>query len=64
MTAEKFAVWCRQWKDPIPFFRYNPELQSVISPGETDDEKLIDMLLDTKQYLVQIVRSSMTDGWL
>ncbi len=55
MTAEKFAVWCQQWKDPIPFFRLNPSLQCVMSPGEVDDEKLIDMLLDTKLYLAKTV---------
>ena len=55
MTAEKFAVWCDQWKNPIPFYRFNPRLQRVVSPGEVDDERLIDMLLDTKQYLAEEV---------
>ena len=58
MTAEKFSVWCQQWRDPIPFFRFNPTLQNVVSPGETDDEKLIDMILDTKQYIADPVSSS------
>ena len=60
MTAEKFAVTCRERKDPIPFFRLNPRLNNVVSPGEIDDNKLIDMLLDTKQYLAQTVSTLLT----
>ena len=53
MAAEKFAMMCKKWRHPIPFFRFSPQLQDVISPGETDDQKLVAMMLHTKQYLFE-----------
>ena len=44
-----FSVQCKRHN--IPFFRFNPALIEVVSPGETNDEKLIDMLLQTRLYL-------------
>ena len=55
MAAEKFAMMCKKWRHPIPFFRFSPQLQDVISPGETDDQKLVTMMLHTKQYLIEQV---------
>lgn len=44
-----FSVHCN--RQNIPFFRFNPALVEVISPGETSDEKLMDMMLQTRLYL-------------
>ena len=46
-----FSVHCK--RQNIPFFRFNPALVEVISPGETDDGKLVDMLLQARLYLQQ-----------
>lgn len=32
----------------IPFYRFSPTLETVIASGETDDQKLIEMLTRTK----------------
>lgn len=51
MAASKFSVWCRRRRHPIPFFRFSPQLSEVISPAETDDDILLEMMMQTKQYL-------------
>ena len=48
-TSRMFSVQCRRLN--VPFFRFNPALMEVISPGETNDKKLVDMLLQTRLYL-------------
>lgn len=32
----------------IPFYRFSPHLNHVISAGETDNDKLLDMMLQTR----------------
>ena len=49
-------MWCSKLKIPIPVFRFNPKLDSDISPGEVDDDKLIDMMIQTKFYIKDDVR--------
>ena len=38
-------------KQGLPFYRFNPELSEVIALSESDNEKLIDMVLKTQLYL-------------
>ena len=40
---------------PVPFFRFSPQLEEAVSPGETNDDKLIDLMIKTKLYLKQEV---------
>ena len=50
-TAEKFANQCITRQPPIRFFRFNPKLKEMVATGETNDDKLIDMLIETKCYM-------------
>ena len=47
---------------PIPFYRFSPQLDEAISPGETNDEKLVELIIKTKLYLSQKVCTN--DIWL
>jgi len=38
-------------KQGLPFYRFNPELSEVVALSESDNEKLIDMVLKTQLYL-------------
>ncbi len=42
----------------IPFFRFSPSLNEVIPAGETDNEKLFSMVLQTK---TEVINKRMTD---
>ena len=42
----------------IPFFRFSPRLNEIIPAGETDNEKLFSMVLQTK---TEIINQRMTD---
>ena len=35
----------------ISYYRYNPHLSEDISPGETDREKLVKMIVDARSYM-------------
>ena len=37
---------CREQN--IPFYRFSPHLNHVIGAGETDNDKLVDMMLQTR----------------
>ena len=52
-TAEKFSTQCKARHHPIRFFRFNPQLTEMVPTGETDDETLINMLVETKCYMAR-----------
>ena len=45
-VAENSKSRCKE--QDIPFYRFNPELKGIVSPGETDNAKILDMLIETK----------------
>ena len=49
MIAENSQSRCRE--QAIPFYRFSPTLHEIIAYGETDNEKLFNMVIDTKGYL-------------
>ena len=53
IIAEKFSTQCKARHRPIRFFRFNPQLKEIISLGETNDEKVIEMLIETKCYMAR-----------
>ena len=50
LDSESVAINCmsRCKEQRIPFYRFSPTLETVIASGETDDQKLIEMLTRTK----------------
>ena len=46
MVAKNCQSRCEE--QGILFYRFSPQLQHVIPAGETDNEKLMDMILETK----------------
>lgn len=50
LDSESVAANCRSRckEQRIPFYRFSPTLETVIASGETDDQKLIEMLTRTK----------------
>ena len=50
VESERVAKNCssRCAEQGIPFYRFSPQLKEVIAAGETDDEKLLDMIIQTK----------------
>lgn len=54
-AANQFEEWCKTMRVPVPFFRFSPQLEEAVSPGETNDDKLIDLMIKTKLYLKQEV---------
>ena len=46
MVAENSKSRCEE--QGIPFYRFSPHLKEVIAAGETDTEKLLDMIIQTK----------------
>ena len=50
LDSESVAMNCmsRCEEQRIPFYRFSPTLETVIASGETDDQKLIEMLTRTK----------------
>ena len=51
-TANKLIASCQKYSDLILFFHFN--LQGV-SPGETNDLKIVEVILQTRQYLASQV---------
>lgn len=47
MVAKNCKVRCAE--QGIPYYRFSPELDEVIPAGETDNDKLIAMILQTKK---------------
>ncbi len=49
--AENSKSRCEE--QDIPFFRFSPTFDEIIAAGETDNEKLLNMVIKTKIYLKQ-----------
>ena len=49
LVAENSRSRCEE--QDIPFFRFSPKFDMIISSGETDTEKLLNMVIKTKIYL-------------
>lgn len=45
-VAEKCKSTCAE--QHIPFFRFSPQLEDKIEPGETDSMRLLDMIIKAK----------------
>lgn len=45
-VAENSKSRCEE--QDIPFYRFNPSLKEIIPAGETDNEKLLDMIIEAK----------------
>ncbi len=50
-VAEKCKSVCAEQR--IPFFRFSPQLDDKIEPGETDSMRLLDMIVKAKISLNQ-----------
>ena len=48
MVAENCRSRCLE--QGIQFYRFSPELQEVIASGETDSDKLVDMILAARMH--------------
>ena len=46
MVAKNCKSRCNE--QDIPFYRFSPQLDDVIAAGETDNEKLLNMIMQTK----------------
>lgn len=46
MVAENCKSRCEE--QGIPFYRFSPHLKEVVAAGETDLNKLLDMIIQTK----------------
>jgi len=51
LVAENSRSRCAE--QDIPFFRFSPTFDEIVSSGETDVDKLINMVIQTKIYLKQ-----------
>ena len=51
LVAENSKSRCAE--QDIPFFRFSPTFDEIVSSGETDVDKLINMVIQTKIYLKQ-----------
>ena len=38
----------RCYEQDIPFYRFSPQLNHVVAAGETDNDKLLDMMLQAR----------------
>lgn len=50
-VVERARAWCDSLD--VPFFRFSPQLSEEIAMDEKDDQKLVNMLWETKAYIVQ-----------
>ena len=58
-VAENSKSRCEE--QGIPFYRFNPQLKEIIPAGETDNEKLLDMVIETKIQIKEQKLKEMTD---
>ena len=49
VIAENCQSRCKE--QGILFYRFSPQLEEVIAPGETDSAKLIDMILEARKQI-------------
>lgn len=50
--AENCSQRCHEQN--IPFYRFSPHLNDVIAAGETDNDKLLEMMLQTRIQTPQL----------
>ena len=48
-AADNCRSWCRDLG--IPFYRFSTQFPGRVDTGERDNEKLVDMIINTKRYL-------------
>ena len=58
-VAENSKSRCEE--QDIPFYRFNPDLKEIIPAGETDNEKLLDMVIETKIQIKEQGLKEMTE---
>ncbi len=54
LVANNSRSRCKE--QDVPFFRFSPKFDELIAAGETDNEKLFNMIINTKLYLKQVGR--------
>ncbi len=50
-VVDRARAWCHS--TDVPFFRFCPQMSEEINMDEKDDQKLVNMLWETKVYMVQ-----------
>lgn len=50
-VIDRARAWCHSID--VPFFRFSPQMSEEIAMDEKDDHKLVNMLWETKAYMVQ-----------
>ena len=58
-VAENSKSRCEE--QDIPFYRFNPSLKEIIPAGETDNEKLLDMVIEAKIQIKEQGLKEMTE---
>lgn len=58
-VAENSKSRCEE--QDIPFYRFNPSLKEIIPAGETDNEKLLDMIIEAKIQIREQGLNEMTE---
>ena len=58
-VAENSKSRCEE--QDIPFYRFNPNLKEIIPAGETDNEKLLDMIIEAKIQVKEQGLKEMTE---
>lgn len=58
-VAENSKSRCEE--QDIPFYRFNPNLNEIIPAGETDNEKLLDMIIEAKIQVKEQGLKEMTE---
>lgn len=58
-VAENSQSRCEE--QDIPFYRFNPTLNDIIPAGETDNVKLMDMVIETKIQIKELRLKEMTE---
>lgn len=50
-VVDRARAWCHSID--VPFFRFCPQMSEEIAMDEKDDQKLVNMLWETKAYMIQ-----------
>lgn len=58
-VAENSKSRCEE--QDIPFYRFNPNLKEIVPAGETDNEKLLDMIIEAKIQVKEQGLKEMTE---
>lgn len=49
-VVERAKAWCSSIE--VPFYRFSPQMMEDVKLDEKDDEKLVDLLWETRCYMV------------